>query len=168
MNTRRESKFYQTDKFKRLEAIWKAKLKRCGFQDIENANGTVKNKNIRTQAYRQQEDLVRISSALGSYIYRQDIKLKRKEKKVLDLFSQGFYRKEIMKQTGLSHTTVWQIRQKHLPLALGFYAQEVDTLQEGVETNLEDERRFTTPPSLLAHSRSPIERIKLYLRDLAE
>lgn len=35
-------KFHETDKFKRIEKTWAAKLKKSGFEDIEQADGNMK------------------------------------------------------------------------------------------------------------------------------
>lgn len=61
MSKKEGSKFYQTEEFKELNRLWLSRLKKTGFQDIENPNGSLKAKNNRTQGYQQQETLMRIS-----------------------------------------------------------------------------------------------------------
>lgn len=143
MTKRGEPKFFQTEAFKKLYETWitgkrakiiekgkektkilPSKLSRAGFEDIENPNGSLKVKNKRTQGYLQQEDLQRISSALMGYVSRPAGSLEVYEKKILELHSQGVYRKDIMRITKKSHSTVWKVIKKHLPLALGLYAKD--------------------------------------------
>lgn len=126
-------KFFQSGEFKELSKQWDAKLSDSGFKDIENHNGTLKAKNIRTQAYIQQSDIQRISSALGFYIENANKRLKDLERKILDLHAQGIYRKEIMRLTRQSHTTVWRILKAHIPLALALYSQEEMLHEEDLE-----------------------------------
>ena len=124
MNNKRGPKFFQTQEFKELNQAWNEKLKRSGFDDIENPNGSLKVKNRRTQGFQQQETLARISSALCSYIENRTIQITDIEKKILELHSLGTYRKDIIKITGRSHTTVWRVIRKHLPIALGIYSKD--------------------------------------------
>lgn len=147
MGKKKGPKFYQTPEFKKLYEKWVggkkgagSELERSGFIDIEypNASSTVlktRHRNHRyllerTQSYGQRDELQRISSALTFYIEHQEIELTYLERKILELHSQGAYRKQIMKLTGKSHSTVWRIVKKHIPLALGLQRdeQESDTL----------------------------------------
>lgn len=118
----KDPKFYQTEAFKKLNAQWASKLAKKGFSDIENKNGSLKVKNIRTQAYQQQETVSRISSALSAYV--EVAQIRPLERKILELHSQGVYRKNIIKITKRSHQTIWKCIKRHTPIALGLYAKE--------------------------------------------
>ena len=128
MSRSRGLKFYQTKEFKKLYEKWvtgkNSKLKKAGFFDAERPNGSLKVKNPRTQAFQQRETIARISSALTAYIENPSIRIRPLERKILDLYSQGVYRKKIIEVTGKSYQTVWKIQKKHIPIALGLYAQE--------------------------------------------
>lgn len=143
MGKKEGPKFYQSEEFKKLNALWvtgqksktlkngtlttkttPSKLQKSGFDDIEKANGSLKTMDIRTQAYQDREQLSRIASALSSFIADQATELTQLEKKILELHSQGKHRKTIMKITQKSHTHVWKIIKKYIPLALGLYASE--------------------------------------------
>lgn len=129
MSSRRGTKFYQSEDFKKLNEAWAKKLQKSGFEDHEYANGTLKTKNTRTQAYRQQSELSRISSALISYIENPKIKLQFFERRILELHAAGVYQKQIIRRTKKSHTTVWKTLKIHIPLALGLYSKEERELE---------------------------------------
>lgn len=128
MSRQREPKFYQTKEFKKLYEKWvtgkNSKLKKAGFSDSERANGALKMKNCRTQAFQQQETISHICSALTAYIENPSVQIRPMDRKILTLYSQGVYQKKIIEITGRSHQTVWKTQKKHIPIALGLYAHD--------------------------------------------
>ena len=80
---------------KELIEEWRIKLKKSGFNDIERPNGRLKEKNKRTKAYNSQESVKEYFELLGIYLNNPSIKLSRLERKILELYSEGKYHKEI-------------------------------------------------------------------------
>lgn len=138
MSKKRGSAFYLTEEFRKLNELWvtgkNSKLKKSGFEDAEYHWGLLKSKNKRTAGYLEQETLQRISSALMFYVEHSPYRLKRHEKRILSLHARGVYQIEIAEIVKRTVQTVGSIVKKHIPFALGLYAQEERLAQEEVES----------------------------------
>lgn len=141
MSKRRDPKFYQTEAFKELYEKWvigkkkkvfedgktktkiiPSKLHKTGFKDVENVHGRIKDKDTRSNRFKDQQEIARISSALFSYVENKQVKLKSTERIILRLYSQGISQKKIGLTVKKSRWPVWRCLKKHIPVALGLYS----------------------------------------------
>lgn len=99
------SKFYQTNDFKRLEAQWKKKLEKSGFEDIEDAHGRLKENDRRTQAWDNKERIHTFFRMLDAFLLEHP-ELPKKQRAILELYAQGIYIKEISKRVGCCRSVV--------------------------------------------------------------
>lgn len=79
--------WYQDPKFKRLQQTWYQKLKKSGFEDLEDKNENLKSPDIRTQNYEDREQLLQFHSVIDKIIL--EYPLPKLHKQVLELYSNG-------------------------------------------------------------------------------
>jgi hypothetical protein len=104
-------KFHQTKKFKRLNSLWLRKLARSGFIDIETASGALKNYDRRTIAWENRQRIETFFRALDSFLI--EAKLPAKDKKILELYSQGIRIAEISVRSGMNRFAIHKLIQQY-------------------------------------------------------
>ena len=90
-------KFWQTEKFKRIERIWEEKLRESGFIDVENGNGKLKQNaanSYRTNISQVIESKQRYFELLGHIAHEEQFR-DEVERIVMQRRSEGATIKEI-------------------------------------------------------------------------
>lgn len=111
---------YQNKQFKQLKDEWYKKLKDSGFNDIEDEFGLLKHHDIRTQAWINQKRIQAFFLALDDYLTNQP-GIYPKDRKVLELWSEGKFFTEISDILQISIHTVKLIAYKHKQIVLDNY-----------------------------------------------
>lgn len=104
-------KFYQRPEFLSLNKKWNQKLANSGFDDIEDKNENLKNPNIRTQSWDNRDQILEFYLALDEFLNLNEIP--GKHRKVLEMYSQGIYLKEISVKVSMSYAWVRLIVEKY-------------------------------------------------------
>lgn len=115
-----KSKFYETPEFKKINTEWKAKLKTSEFEDIERADGSLKDLNRRTISFDNRDQIRDFFLKLSEYL--QYTKLSKDHRQILSLYAEGVHIRgpnSITEQTGWSDKTVRIIISKHKKIILG-------------------------------------------------
>jgi len=86
-SNRGQNKFWQTKEFKKLNDKWYTKLKKSGFQDVENFNGSLKEPDTRTNAYATRRETLAFYQKLSTWL--QTAKISKEHRKILELYCQG-------------------------------------------------------------------------------
>jgi DNA-binding NarL/FixJ family response regulator len=103
-------KFYQTEKFKRLNAVWKKKLEATGFVDLEDSWGYLKHPDERTLKSQNAERIRTFFSLLDEYLLTAV--LSKRDRAILELYAQGCSVKGesgIARRLGIGKTTVHRV-----------------------------------------------------------
>lgn len=110
-------KFYQTKQFKKLEAEWKQRLKKDGFDDHEDDRGNLRTYDRRTIAFDNRERRETYFTNVGKYL-EEHPDLPVKQKRILQLYAKGVKTGQIVKQTKIAtgHVdwTLWYHKKKIL------------------------------------------------------
>jgi DNA-binding NarL/FixJ family response regulator len=99
--------------FPRLQREWYDRLKEDGFQDIEKPNGEMKRKNIYTISFQNRERIREFYTALGYFIHNQEGVLPDLDMKILTLYCEGMYIKNIALQVERTPKTIYNIIKKY-------------------------------------------------------
>lgn len=100
-------KFYESRAFRALNAEWRLRLKKSGFDDLESDDGRLRQKNIRTQNFENRGVILEFHLRLNSFLVEQ--KLPKTHRRILELYSGGEYVKDIVEKTGLSDRWVRKV-----------------------------------------------------------
>lgn len=95
----------------KLKRIWYQKLKDSGFEDIETISGVLKTYDRRTIAFENREVILAFHLDLVTYL--NEATLSDRERKVLELFSDGKYLCEIANDCSITRQWVSKIINKH-------------------------------------------------------
>lgn len=108
---------YNTKEFKLLQSKWYAKLAEEGFDDIEDKNEMLKQPNRRTIAWKNRDVIRDFYDSVNDFL-RNNKKLSKKHRNVLELWAKGIYLVKIAEQFSIPLITVKSIVRKYKRLIL--------------------------------------------------
>lgn len=92
---------------KRLQAIWRQKLKASGFDDIEYTDGSLRRADARYVKGVGHEDEIRDYYSWVQNVYMQD-KHSRETKQILSLYCDGVPQSDIARKLKINPSVVWR------------------------------------------------------------
>jgi hypothetical protein len=110
----------QTKDFKALKSDWDRRLSQSGFKDAEKPSGELRSPDLRTIAWQNRDAIRDFFLALDTYLSTNP-DMTPAHRVILEAYSQGTHVKDIVKTSGLSHTTVFSIIRRYKTLILGTY-----------------------------------------------
>lgn len=110
------SKFRAKD-FKSLKAVWYRKLRKSGFKDAENGHGELETPTVRSIAWQNQDRIRDYFLCLDEYLGNHQ-NIPSKDRKVLELYTQGEYLVNIAKKLKVSESWVQKTVRKYKDVIL--------------------------------------------------
>lgn len=108
---------FRSPEFRLQYAEWSEKLKSSGFEDIETSRGNIKNPDIRTIAFQNQDKIrdffLRLDQLLGVYDT-----MPKDERAVMELYTEGVFICEIVEKTLFSYKKCQLIIKRYQGLIL--------------------------------------------------
>ena len=107
--------FWKRDDFKKLNRVWRERLKDSGFIDLEDEKGNLFAKDHRTLAFTDPSATITFFSLLNEYLHASS-NISDRDRIILELYSNGIYitgKNGIVEQTGWSDRTVRNVIAKH-------------------------------------------------------
>lgn len=107
----------KTKEFIALKRLWYAKLRDMGFDDIETEDERLYQPDLRTISWSNHEEIRNYFLFMDAYLtHHPDIS--NRDRQVLESYSAGSYLVDIVKNTGLSQSTIQRIIAKHKAIVL--------------------------------------------------
>lgn len=97
---------------KAMTKEWAGKLADSGFVDIEDRNGNLKQYDRRAAAFQDREQVLDYFLKLDAYLETNQ-NIKPRDRKILTLYTNGAWIKDIVKQIKVDHKTVYTTIKAH-------------------------------------------------------
>lgn len=106
------SDFYRSKSFIKLRDQWRERLRQDGFDDLEDRNENLKCHDTRTISFDNQEHICDFFIRLDHFMYYYP-EMDLTERKILELYSQGIYIRNIQKSVLISESKIRRIISKY-------------------------------------------------------
>lgn len=103
---------------------WRKKLEESGFDDIESRFGNLKNPDIRTQGWRNQQFILDFHLRLDRFLVFY-ASMPKKERKIMELFTQGKTIVFISKELRMHRVTIHKVIRRYRDIVQAIHLMEI-------------------------------------------
>ncbi len=116
---------YNTKEFKELQKAWYDRLKKDGFEDIEDSFGLLRNQNQRTISWENRDEIRDFYLKVGRYLFKTK-GIPRIHRNILKKWAEGEYQVDIAKKSKASLRTVKYVVEKYKKIIINWSEDEQD------------------------------------------